>query len=130
MIEPGIVALTLADAATAALIGTRIYPLLLPDDCPLPAVSYHLISTVDSYTLDGPLSLVQVRLQIDCWGTSYADARAAAQVLKKLLNGYTGTLPNGVAVENIVRDGEQSGFDSGPRSYYVQTDWMIWFTEP
>ena len=128
MIEPAIVTLALADPATAALIGTRIFPLLLPDDCQKPAVSYRLVSTLDQNTLDGPLGLVQVRLQIDSWGDAYADAKNVAQALYNLLDDYTGTVGT-VAIANIWRDAESTGFDQTVRAYYVQTDWMILFTD-
>ena len=130
MIEPGIVALALANPAIAALIVDRFTPDILDDPAAYPAASYSLISTVDTYTLDGPLSLVQIRLQIDSWGATYAQAKSLAQALKALLNGYAGTLPNGVVVENIQRDGESGPrFDQTQRAYYVQTDWMIQYSE-
>jgi hypothetical protein len=129
LIEPGIVALLQADAPTAALVGARVYPLFLPDPCVRPAISYRVVSTVDTYTLDGPLSLVQVRLQTDCWGDTLASAAAVALCLKNLLRGYAGTLPNGVQVSLIRRDGQMSGYDEVELAYFVQSDWMIQYYE-
>ena len=130
MIEAGIVALVISDAPTSALIGTRIFPMFLPDPCVRPAISYRRISTVDTYLLDGPLSLVKVRLQTDCWGDTLASAMAVALCLKNLLRDFSGQLPDETQVAVITRDGEMSGYDEQETAYYVQSDWMISFTEP
>lgn len=134
MIEFGLLALAIADPTVSGLIGNRFYPFNLPemsgDALPVtPAVTYRLVSTTDLNTLKGPVGCVQVRIQLDSWGATYTDARALTDALRTLLNGYTGTLPNGVVVQNIWRDSEESGFDEYVRLPYVQTDWMIIYTE-
>ena len=69
-------------AGLVALVSTRIYPLMLPQDCPLPAVTYQLISDVPTVNLDGDADLSNARVQVDVWATSYGGAAtAAAQVM-------------------------------------------------
>lgn len=62
-----------------ALVGTRIYPLTMPQDCPLPAVTYQLIDDIPQL-VKGAKS--QTRMQVDAWSDSFGGAvTVAAQVL-------------------------------------------------
>ena len=129
MIEAGLIALIKADPTLSTLIASRLYLLNLPETPAMPAVTMRLVSTKEDYTLDGPLGLVQVRLQIDSYAAMYSDAKAVSTALRSLLNGYSGTLPNGCEVFDISRDGEQSGFDEYVELPYIQTDWLVLFSE-
>lgn len=59
--------------AVSAIVGTRIYPLLVPTDSPLPAIDYSIIagSTTGTFSTRGPSKL---RVEVNCWGTTYGDA--------------------------------------------------------
>lgn len=62
-----------------ALVGTRIYPIMLPQDCALPAVTYQPVDDIPQQ-LHGTKS--QTRMQVDVWATSYGGAATvAAQVV-------------------------------------------------
>lgn len=89
-IEDGLVALLLADSGVSALVGTRIYPLKLPQDDGLPAIRFQRISGERVRTLDGPTGLVRPRIQIDAYGKTYAEAKAVAEAVEALLDGYSG----------------------------------------
>lgn len=129
MIEEGIRSLAIADPIVSGLMADRFYPFNLPDPPITPAVTYRVASTTEQYTMDGPLELIQVRLQLDSWGSTYKNAKALSVALRALLNDYADILPNGCQVFSITRDGEQSGFDEYVELPYVQTDWLILFTE-
>lgn len=126
MIETDLFTLLTGNPAIKALIGNRIFPLLLPDDCAKPAVSYQLISTVRDYDLDGPTGMQTVRIQFDCWGSRYAEARAVSAAIAALLDGFAGELAT-CEVLLATADGEQAGYDQNERAPYVQQDWLIMF---
>lgn len=126
--ESEIITYILEDAATLALIGTRLTVINLPSNPILPAATIRTVSTTEQYGLDGPLGLIQVRLQIDCYGKTYYDAKAVATCIRKVLNGFTGPLFY-VDVLSLTRDGETSGYDEYVQLPYVSTDWLILYSE-
>ncbi len=79
-------------AGLAALTGTRIYPLLLPQDPTLPAVTYQTISRVMEEVRGAGPRYAETRVQIDCWAASYSSAKAVAEQVRAALQDYTGTM--------------------------------------
>jgi len=70
------------DAALSALIGSRIYPLVVPQDATRPAIAYQRISGPRTYSHDGP-TIAFARFQLTCEGNNYMQAcqvAAAARV--------------------------------------------------
>ena len=53
-IEAGLYAHLVGSAGVTALVATRVYPLLVPQDATLPAIAYQRISGPRDHTHDGP----------------------------------------------------------------------------
>jgi hypothetical protein len=129
MIESGLTSRLLADTTLAALIGTSIYPVLLPEGTST-AVTYRVISKVPDYSLTSALGMVKARIEFNAWAATYAAAKAIEEAIRLSLDGYAGALPNGVIVANILRDnGAIDGFDQDTRLYRVQIDYRVIYAE-
>jgi hypothetical protein len=70
-IEEDLRAVLLADTNVAALIGTRVYPLMLPDDAATPAIIYQEIDAIGERTLGGHFIATARRYQLRLAATSY-----------------------------------------------------------
>lgn len=127
--EAGIQQRVVADTTASSVIASRFYPLILPEDPVLPAATYQRISTVRSYTTTGPVTLSQIRLQIDTWAKSYAEAKAAAAGIRASLECFTGALPDGTHVETITLDSSYDLYDDVDRTYRVTSDFLIFAVE-
>lgn len=55
------------DATLTALLGTRVYPAILPDNATLPALVYSVISQVPI----GSGGCESTRVQVDCYAATY-----------------------------------------------------------
>lgn len=76
------------DSGVQALVGSRVYPVELPQECTLPAVRYQLISRNELH-VHPPTPLLAIRrYQIDGFGTTYATAKALEAALKTSLYGF------------------------------------------
>ena len=128
MIGPGIAALLVANTACASAIGPVVYPLVLPTKAPLPCVTYQVISNVPMYTMDG-LSFSKARVQINAWGLAYEDAAKVTETIRTVLDGYFGTLPNGLAVGTLFRDNGTDQYEPDSLLYSTRTDWVVIYTE-
>lgn len=84
-----------------ALIGARCYPLRLPQNPTLPAVTYQRISSVHNPTHDGDTGLRTVRWQVSCWATTYKAAEAVVAQVVDACNGWADARPGEAAfIEN------------------------------
>jgi len=133
-IEQGLVAELLADAGVSALVGTRVHPHVIPQDGELPAITYQRISSQREMQMDGPLSLIRVRMQVDCWSSSYSGAKSLADAVRSALNGVGIRSPKTLGSESVQlvfleSDNDLADFEGDKREYRVSQDWMIYHVE-
>lgn len=135
MIESALYSLLTSSSAITTQLGTRpagdtgVYPVTIPEDPVLPAVSYKVIASIDSPTLDNPIGLTRTRFAIECWGTTYADAVNTRNIVTAALAGYRGVVstPIGdVAIQNILRVTNGDVFADVPRQYTARLDIYVW----
>jgi hypothetical protein len=88
VIEQLLYALLSSTTSITAITGPRIYPLQLPQDPTLPAIEYSFIggSSSPTFTTRGNK---RYRVQIDCWGNTYAEAVTLRSAVKDALDGYS-----------------------------------------
>ncbi len=131
-IEAAIASYLASQPDLVQLIGDRIYPVKLPQDPAMPAVTYQRISTVPVKTLDGPNPAHQrVRLQFSCWGedvpgraSGYASAKAVAAQIRKGLQDHRGSM-GGIEVLYIDVEGERDLYEDETDSYHVPIDVIV-----
>lgn len=127
-IEEGLVAFVLAQSAITTLIGTRIMPAPLRQDCVLPAISYQLISVRDDVLHDGPQGLPDARIQIDCWADTYAGAKTLAAAVKTTVHAYRGTMGS-VNVQRAKAENMVDGFEPNTGRQRVVIDVLLMYQE-
>lgn len=101
MIEQGIRAMLIADSDVVALVGTRIYPGILPQGPSYPCISIWPISQNDNVTLRTLPDLKWSRLQIDSWAQTFAAMMDLHEKVFTALANKTGT-PSGYDIRSIV----------------------------
>ena len=79
-IEQAIVERLKDQASVTALVGTRIYQLVLPQRPTLPAVRVQVIDEDDPQHLRGPVGKQQSRIQVDAYGAEAAGYVAVAAI--------------------------------------------------
>lgn len=132
MVEAGIQQLLAANAGVQAVIGTRIYPVLVPEDVTYPCASYQVISDVPLYLLAGSVALETKRIQIDTWSggasnATYTAVKAAQAAIRAALESFRGPLPDGTIVAGIFVANAIDSFEQDARSYRTSTDYMVTF---
>lgn len=91
-------AFLLADATISATVGTRVYPLKLPQGAETPAIVITRVSGVRSNVLSGPASLAQPRYQIDSvvrettGSTAFTVASTLGSAVRSRLEGHGGVM--------------------------------------
>jgi len=119
---------TLADAAVAALVGTRMHTRKLPQTPTLPAIVYQRIDTRREHDHDGPDGLPRPRMQVTSWAATPAGAVDLAAAVRQRLDGYAGTWGT-LTIGSCLCVGERDLDDPDAGRSGVAQDYMIQFTE-
>ncbi len=119
-------------APLTALVGTRVYPTLLPQGVTFPAVNYLTVSNVRSYSHQGRSYLARARVQISCWAETVAGAKAVARQARAALEAFTGALggAGGVEVGYLFVANEVDLHDPETGRYQVALDFVIGHLDP
>jgi hypothetical protein len=111
-------------------VGTRVYPITLPEAPALPAVTYQIVggSSDPGFTNSGPQRL---RVQFDCYADQksggYRAAYCVRDDLRKLLNGFSGELPNGDYLQSALLIQNIDYFENDARQYRLACEFYIDF---
>ena len=126
--EEGLYAHLAADSGVAALVSTRIYPLVVPQDVDLPAIAYQRISGPRDHVHEGASGLVVARMQVTCHAWSYSGAKALAEAVRAATDGFSGTMGE-VSVDAALLVNDRDGWAQGFESPVVRLDFMVWYQE-
>ena len=89
-IEEAIFTLLQSLSPITDLVGTRVYPLQMPQNPTYPCLVYRLISDRSLDWVEGDGGMYWPRFQFDCFAQSYGQAKRLARTLRLQLSGYSG----------------------------------------
>lgn len=117
------------DAAVAALVGDRVWPVRRPQGRELPALTLSSVSAVPLQSHDGAGALTRSRLQVDCWASSWAAARALRAAA---IGAIEATEDPAGPIPSIARMGDRDLpelREAGEDLFRVSIDFEIWHKE-
>jgi hypothetical protein len=88
--------------AVQSLVGTRVYPLVLTEKRPPPALLYALQSDVKGRNLSGPNGTSAARFEFVCVSRTLSDGQNLAESVRNLIDGLTNStlgLPGGGSLQ-------------------------------
>lgn len=127
-IEAGIYAILSADANIVGQVSNRIYPSYLPQDCPLPAVSFWRISTIREQAMYADPNRATVRIQVSVWATTAYSAGTIAEYVRAALHRKIG-LYGGVQITDLAIENEITTYDYDTEEHQVAIDFMVQHVE-
>lgn len=113
-----------AHAGLSALVGARVYPAVLPEQQPLPAVVFHRISAVREHAFGlGDPPAASVRFQFDCWGDTYQESVLTSKQVRK---AAIGMMADGY---DVIIDTELDDYDPESKRHRRHVDVLFTFVE-
>ncbi len=114
-----------------ALVGDRVYPLMMPQNCPLPAVIYQKISGERLHSLQGDTGYTTPVFQITSRADTYSECKALAEQVRLSLQNFTGLMggADGVDVGAVILMGEVEGYEPDTNSWYNHMDFKFHYEE-
>jgi hypothetical protein len=108
----------------------RIYPLKLPQDYSLPAITYQEIGGGQISRFLGN-STQSPQFQFSVWSDDYIEAKEITKLIRETLNGFSGVMggDSGVSIIACQFDSIQDIYDSDMNIYRVSIVFQIWYEE-
>ena len=135
--EPLVRALLLADPAVSAAVGgSRIYPLIRPQGSALPAITYQRVSRIriDPLRVPADAQVQNARLQMDCWAATYGDGegprgRRAERPGRATSCWRPAPPPTLRAIAALPDERDLYESEPAPPVYRVSADYSVWWDE-
>ena len=115
-----------------AIVGDRIYPVVLPEGKPLPALVLEHVSTYRPPVIDAfaGTHMTQTRMQANCLALSHTACRALADAARAAAQFQRGTIA-GVLVHSVLHAGEgPTTYDAETGAFHQPIDFMVTHQQP
>ena len=128
ILEEGIVVRLMALPAVTALIGTRLYPNVVPEEATEPVAAYQRISNPRLNAHDGPTGWAKGRIQFTAQANTYLQAKAVAAAIAAAFDGFRGVMGT-VAVHGASAQNDQDGYNEATGRSTVRLDVLFFYKE-
>jgi hypothetical protein len=117
-------------AGLTALVGSRIYPDLMPDSPTYPSVTYQRLSgsSERGSTSDPPLK--SATYQVSAWSRSRSEALAVAAQIRVAMDRKRKLTVSGVQVDDCFYQGDVDLVDFETRTYFTHLTFKIYYRDP
>jgi len=129
-VEDGLYAKLVATSAVTALVSARIYPQIAPQSADLPLAVYQVVAEVPENHSTGDTGTHRMLVQVGCWATTQASAKAIGDAIETALVGWTDA-DNGVGsclMQDRRYNFEAADDGSQTHTFGVSMDFAIWHT--
>ncbi|HEY1213676.1 MAG TPA: hypothetical protein VGE93_08595 [Bryobacteraceae bacterium] len=129
MVEVGLIKLLASEVSLSALQADRVTPIVRDINGSLPATTIFVVGGESEPTFETS-GMTRMRVQVDFWGGSYAEASALRHATVQFLNGWYGELPDGSYIQNIDLIQKSDGFEQESRLFRLMAEFYLFFTTP
>lgn len=121
------------DAGVAALVGTRVFPLVIPQRSSQtvlrhPCLVYARLDVRRQQKFCETDGLVRSNFQLDCYATTYAESGNVAAATRSALIDFRGMM-GAVRVRAVFLDSQSDFVEPDPGLYRVVQRFIIWHDE-
>lgn len=100
-----------------SLVADRCYPLQMPKTPDYPSIVYARVSSNPQNRIEGGASLDQVRIQVDCYDLTYADAKNLSALVRAAMEA---------AAFKATLQFDTDLYESEVKVYRVTMDFYVW----
>lgn len=131
-VEQEIRARLLAHAGTAALVGTRVYPVKLPQTPTYPAITYYRVNTERVSAMGADRPDVRAIIRVSCWddgSDGYSGSKALATQVRAALERYSVSPGTYVPIQDIYFENEFDLYDDDAQVFHVVCSFEVVYDE-
>lgn len=128
VVEEALTARLEGSTSVTSLASTRVYPMHLPQDPKLPAITYDLVSNVRESFMTADDGQVTARMQVTSWAKDPKAASGLSEGVRATTQRWAGT-STGVVVDEIFIENEFSFYDDDTSTYAHSLDLIVHYQE-
>ncbi|MEA4924929.1 MAG: DUF3168 domain-containing protein [Syntrophomonadaceae bacterium] len=113
------------DPEVAALVDTRIYPLVAPPEPTSPFCVCSILSKTNTNSHSGFGDISQYKVQVSCYADTYQTAKDVANAVTSALK----TWPGAQGAQAVFRSNEHDLYDKDNNLYHVPVEFLIIYKE-
>jgi hypothetical protein len=113
--------------ALERLIGTRLYPDLLPQNVTYPAIAYMLESELPEMVQQGPSGLRRAYYRFEIYGETIEDVDAIADAIENAMYGYTEGSPPLLPYMKVTSHETDRARDPDTMAFYRMERFTVWY---
>lgn len=125
------------DANVSGLIGSKVYVQIASQRAKAPYIILRRVSAPHEHTMTAAAGTARARLQLECYGSTYDQAKLLADYVRGALDGYAGnvvTASGTLSGVSIMLDDDGDGFENpasgkGRGTHRVMSDYFVRYTE-
>ena len=110
------------NAALKALVGDRVFALIIPDGTYLPCVTFQRISGMPANTVGGRSGREEIEMQVDVWARTYAEAKAVTKAVRDAVPAR-----GAVFGAHLIQDSDT--YESETNYYRITMEYTCWMLE-
>lgn len=121
-------ALITADSTANTMLSGRVYPGIFPEQYTLPAVAINIVGGTPNPTKTGPGDVDNIRVQVDCYGSTYTSAQQVADAVRTAIDWYRGNVTSGAttyAIDWINFERIQDSWEADPKEFRIVTEYSV-----
>ena len=111
----------------ATMVGSRVYPQLVPQTATRPAIAYQRISSIPEHSHSGFSSLSRTRYQLTLEGNTHQEALSLALAVRRALSGVRSPVGDLTVVTMV--ENETDGYGDTAQVPVVRMDLMMTHNE-
>jgi len=112
----------------AALVSTRIYPLILPQNPTYPVLTYQRIDGPREHCMSEDAGVAHPRIQIDAWGETAASVKAVATQVRSALQRWDDATTSPVILDTLL-DNDEASYEPDVNIHRFRQDYIVWHRE-
>ena len=126
-IEEAIYSVLSTSGTLTALVSDHIYPLTIPQEAPLPFISFYRESVIRYHAMGVDCYLMESRIEMSVWAESLSATRVIVNLIRGLFQRWRGTYDSMVVHDSLI-EGEYDDFDEASEAYRSVITFQIFHT--
>lgn len=114
-------------AGLTALISTRVYPVVLPQNPTKPAITYQRVGGDREHGMTVDYGLAHPVIQVDVWASTFPSARAVAEQVELALLRYENAASTPVILDVLPENEGIDDYEDATKLWRHTRDWRIWY---